>query len=192
MLLKMRLHYLLLYLQALLFLNRAMASEIPPQEIYFEEASQNQSAFLIQFAMDSNAIYGYRTVSDEEAKKVFLITEQNFKKGLIRLMKMNSEIIGFYGLLCEKTDGKEINIFSHCFLKPEFIGKGYGKILFHEAMRAAHEDLGWEGLLWESDPNAAWFYRKMGAKQIGENPCPLNPAYKAPVFIYILKSKEDL
>jgi len=56
-------------------------------------------------------------------------------------------------------------------------------------MRTAREELHWEGLLWESDPHAAGFYRKMGAAQIGEDPNFLNPSWKVPVFIYILKKE---
>jgi len=155
--------------------------------IHFENASPAQAEFLTQLAMDSNNVYGYRSVSDEEAIKVFMVTPEHFEKGIIRLMKAGSDLIGFYGLFCEEREGKKLNILSHFFLKPEYIGKGFGRKLFQEAMRAASEDLKWKGILWESDPNAAWFYEKMGAKQVGENPCPLNPAYKAPVFIYTLK-----
>jgi GNAT superfamily N-acetyltransferase len=73
-----------------------------------------------------------------------------------------------------------VNVLSHFFLEPEFIGKGYGRILFHEVIRTAKEELHWEAFQWESDPHAAWFYQRMGAKRIGELPCPLNPKFKTP------------
>ena len=38
----------------------------------------------------------------------------------------------------------------------------------------------------ESDPNAAEFYLKMGAKIIGKNHCRLNPAYETPVFVFMI------
>lgn len=101
-------------------------------------------------------------------------------------MKIGPEIIGFYGLVCEQKEDKRLNILSHFFLKPTYIGKGFGKILFKETIRAAKDELKWEGFTWESDPHAAWFYKKMGAKQIGDNPCPLNHAFRAPVFIYTI------
>jgi GNAT superfamily N-acetyltransferase len=133
----------------------------------------------------ANAIYQYRSVSEEEARQVFLVQERHFRNGILQLMKDDGKFIGFYGLThWKENDGKETNILSHFFLEPEFIGKGYGKILFREVIRAAKEELNWEGFLWESDPHAAWFYKKMGARQIGENPCPLNPKYKAPVFVF--------
>jgi hypothetical protein len=54
--------------------------------------------FLTQLALDSNAIYHYRTASDQEAVKVFCVTEEHLKKGIIRLMMEGSDVIGFFGL----------------------------------------------------------------------------------------------
>ncbi len=151
-------------------------------KITFERAGLDQLEFLTDLGLRANGVYHYRCVSDEIARAVFLVEDWHINDGIVRVMKEDAEIIGFYGLVRDK----EINILSHFFLEPMYIGKGYGKILFIEAMRAAKEELIWESLQWESDPNAAWFYRKMGAVQIGENACPLNPQYNAPVFLYRL------
>lgn len=156
-------------------------------QVYFENASLDQASYLTQLALDSNAIYNYRTVTDEEALKVFAVTKNHFDNGIVCLMKSSEEILGFFGLACWKDDNDMIiNSLSHLFLKPPYIGQGYGKILFLEAMRMAKEQLGWETLLWKSDPNAAWFYRMMGAKKIGETPCVLSPENKLPLFAYTL------
>lgn len=157
-------------------------------EITFESANLEQAEFLTDLALKSNAIYHYRCVSDAEARPVFLVQEQHFQKGVIRIMKDEGKLIGFFGLASwTEENGSTTNILSHLFLEPEFIGKGYGKILFLEAVRVAKEELHWEAFQWESDPNAAWFYRKMRAKQLGENQCRLNPNHKTPVFVYTLK-----
>jgi GNAT superfamily N-acetyltransferase len=144
--------------------------------ISFESASFDQVEYLTDLALRSNGIYQYRTVTDEEARSVFTVELRHLTDGVVRLMKDRGSIVGFYGL-CDHQ-------LSHLFLEPEYIGKGYGKLLFSEAMRTAKEELKWPTITWESDPNAAWFYRKMGAIQVGENECPLNPSYKAPVFRY--------
>lgn len=157
------------------------------QNITFESIGFDQAEFLTDLGLRANATYNYRSISDAQARSVFLVQEIHFKEGIIRAMKENGTFIGFYGLIrWKEVDGKEANILSHFFLEPEFIGKGYGKILFGEVVRAAKNELKWEAFQWESDPHAAGFYQKMGAKQIGKNPCPLNPNYKSPVFAYIL------
>ncbi len=156
------------------------------EEIHFEAATLEQADFLTNLAMEANSTYHYRNVSERDAKKVFLVEKIHFEKGIVRVMKKGDEIIGFYGLMTAGEGERKINLLTHLFLRADYIGKGYGKALFKEAMRVAEEELYWEALLWESDPHAAWFYKKMGAKKIGENPCPLNLAYRAPVFIYTL------
>lgn len=155
--------------------------------IHFKEASLDQAEFLTQLAMDSNATYRYRTVSDEKAKEIFQISANNFKKGVVRIMLLGSEIIGFYGLKDEIVNGKVLHTLSHLFLKPGFIGKGYGRTLFQEVIRVAKEELGWSQITWESDPNAEWFYKKMGAQKIADRPSNFNPTYRAPIFTYLLR-----
>jgi GNAT superfamily N-acetyltransferase len=53
------------------------------------------------------------------------------------------------------------------WVTPAFIGTGIGKELFLDAMeRAANLNLA--GFQLTADPNAAGFYKRMGAEQIGE------------------------
>lgn len=156
-------------------------------QIKFEAARRNQAEFLTDLGLRANAIYQYRSVSELEARSIFLVNERHFNEGILRIMTLRDILIGFYGLIqWREHGGKKTNILSHFFLEPEYIGKGYGKMLFQEVLRAAKKELKWEAFQWESDPHAAGFYQKMGAKQIGENPCPLNPKYIAPVFVYVL------
>ncbi len=162
-------------------------SQLYGQNTVFENASLDQIEFLTDFAMDSMSSHGDLVGSAEEIKRVVVVTEEHIKRGIVRLMKKDGVILGFFGLLNRIEGGKELNVLSHFFVNREFIGKGYGTSLFKEAMRTASEELHWEGLLWESDPYAAGFYRKMGATQIGQDPNSLDPSFKVPVFIYILK-----
>lgn len=176
------------FLAACLLTIAGFSAEANIPLVHFEDASPEHAEFLTQLAMRANATYGYRTVTDEEARHVFEVTEEHFNNGIIRIMKGPSGIMGFYGLVLSRTkNGKELNLLSHLFLAPKYIGNGHGRTLFLEAMRVAKEELHWEALQWESDPNAAGFYQKMGAKKIGENPCPLDPNQRAPVFVYTLE-----
>ena len=52
-------------------------------------------------------------------------------------------------------------------LLPEYIGTGVGRVLFDHAVRRAAAS-GAEVLGLESDPNAEGFYRRMGARRVGE------------------------
>jgi GNAT superfamily N-acetyltransferase len=54
-----------------------------------------------------------------------------------------------------------------CWVAAEHMGHGFGRILFDDLKKRLSR-LGCSRLKIISDPNAAGFYRKMGAVQIGE------------------------
>ncbi len=72
------------------------------------------------------------------------------------------EAVGFYALV---GGGLELE---HLWVLPAWIGTGLGRTLFEHAMRRAAE-LGASLVRIESDPNAEGFYRRMGARRVGEN-----------------------
>lgn len=157
------------------------------RELFFVNASFDDAEQLVQFALESHDTYGYRTVSDAQAKQVFRLRQTDFESGIVSIMKRGDETIGFFSLVPRvRGDGVHVNELAHLFLKPSYMRKGYGRILFHQAIKVAKIQLGWSRIQWESDPNAAGFYEKMGAIQIGKKICPLNEACETPVFLYYL------
>lgn len=151
--------------------------------IQFENPNVCDCDYLTDLAMDSNASYNYRTVSDCVAREVLMMKREYFDKGAVMVMKSDDQIIGFFSL--SPLNFKDE--LTHLFLRPSFIGKGFGRILFQKAMQVAKETLLWQSLQWESDPFAAGFYQSMGAVLIGSNPCRLNLNYRSPVFSYLLR-----
>jgi GNAT superfamily N-acetyltransferase len=77
--------------------------------------------------------------------------------------------VGFYALVGE---GREIEL-EHLWVLPEFIGTGIGRALFDHAVRKA-ASLGVQVVRIESDPNAEGFYRRMGARRVGEISYPMD------------------
>ena len=59
-------------------------------------------------------------------------------------------------------------VLEHLWVSPGWIGKGIGRVLFEHAMREAASG-GADAVEIEADPNAEGFYRRMGARRIGEN-----------------------
>lgn len=154
-------------------------------DIRWAYATPEMSEELTQFAIDSNANYNYRNVSEEIIKSVFLTREEDILNGIVGLMQIEGETIGFYTLRnIFDENGREINELEALFLRPDYIGKGYGRLLFDKAVMDAKNLLGWTYFQLESDPFAAKFYEKLGAVKIKTNPCPLNSDYETTVFIY--------
>jgi GNAT superfamily N-acetyltransferase len=72
-------------------------------------------------------------------------------------------ILGFYALSCE---GNAVEL-EHMWVEPSHIGKGVGAMLFAHAI-ATTRSLGGAVLEIASDPHAEGFYRRMGARRLGQ------------------------
>lgn len=89
-----------------------------------------------------------------------LITDNDTWKLMI-----GEEIIGFTIIIMHPDDTCEIE---HCWISPDYIGKGYGgKLLTHALTQPQYTQKRFNVL---ADPNAVPFYQKFGFKTIKEIP----------------------
>ena len=168
-----------------LFIAMLFAVNVQAMDITYVPTAPQEAESLTQLAMDANATYGYRSVSDEEARKLFFLKLDDFEKGIVRLMKLDGATIGFFNLKRKlNAEGKEVDELVNLFLKPGYMRQGYGRLMFQQAAKVANDELRWSSFIFESDPFSTGFYEKMGAVKIGENRCPLHPDYRSPVFYY--------
>lgn len=75
------------------------------------------------------------------------------------------EIVGFYAL---SRQGEAVEL-EHLWVDPQHMGAGVGAQLFEHAVRTAWS-LDGSRLTIVSDPHAEGFYRRMGARRVGEAP----------------------
>ena len=73
----------------------------------------------------------------------------------------------------------------HLFIEPGVIRSGVGRRLFLAAAALARQD-GARLLVIQSDPHAAEFYRRMGARDAGDAPSESIPGRRLPVLHYTL------
>lgn len=155
--------------------------------IQFQNATFAEASYLTSLSLRSSDLYQSRTVSDREALQILRLSKSHFQNRIVRLLKKENKIIGFYALGRWKLkNGSEENFLTHLYVEPAHTRKGYGKILFQHAMQSARTELKWKTVRWVSEPPGAGFYQKMGAKQIGELPSRMNPQEKSPIFVYQL------
>jgi len=76
---------------------------------------------------------------------------------------VDGQSTGFYALLCEGPDRFKLE---HLWVRPEAMRRGIGRELFLHAIERA-KALGGVALATDSDPNAAGFYERMGARHAG-------------------------
>jgi GNAT superfamily N-acetyltransferase len=81
----------------------------------------------------------------------------------VYVLEQASRPIGFYGF---QQEGGQT--FLHdLFIAPEFVGRGYGRLLWTHLLGTART-AGMDAFLIESDPHAEGFYLRMGARRVGQ------------------------
>ena len=131
--------------------------------IMIRRASENEADTLTQIALDAKRHWGYPEHWIKHWESDLTITPAFIRDNHVYVTEQEGEIRGFYAL-CVSGNKAELE---HMWVTPGLIGTGIGKELFLDAMdRAATLEVREIEIL--ADPNAAGFYERMGASQIGE------------------------
>jgi GNAT superfamily N-acetyltransferase len=126
-------------------------------------AEKENSATLTGIALDAKRYWGYPEHWIKHWEADLTITPDFIADNYVYVAEHEGEIRGFYAL-CMVQDKAELE---HMWVRPAYIGTGLGKELFLDAMeRAANMNV--REVRLSADPNAAGFYERMGATQIGE------------------------
>ena len=126
-------------------------------------ASVGDAQTLTQIALDAKRHWGYPEHWIKHWESDLTISAEFITSNHVYVAENEGEIRGFYAL-CLVDEKAELE---HLWVRPSHIGTGIGKELFLDAMeRAAKLNVSEVGL--SADPNAAGFYKRMGASQVGE------------------------
>jgi N-acetylglutamate synthase-like GNAT family acetyltransferase len=126
-------------------------------------ATVDEAALLTTIALDAKRYWGYPEHWIKHWEADLTITAEFIRDNYVYVAEHEGTVRGFYAL-CVFGEQAELE---HMWVTPESIGTGIGKELFLDAMeRAAALEV--SGVEISADPNAAGFYERMGAKQIGE------------------------
>lgn len=122
----------------------------------FRMATINDLPVLNHISVTSKRHWGYPEEWIQGWIKELTITPSDLNTMETLLMDFEEKTIGFCTI---KDQGKQYEVM-HLWILPEFIGKGYGKILLKEAFSAFILE---QKPIWVlSDPNAESFYKKRG------------------------------
>ena len=140
-------------------------------------ASVDEAAVLTTIALEAKRYWGYPEHWIKHWESDLTITPEFIRDNHVYVHEADGEISGFYAL-CVAGNKADME---HMWVRPEAIGTGIGKELFLDAMERAAK-LNVNAVEIASDPNAAGFYKRMGATQIGEVDAPVDgqPARKLP------------
>ena len=126
-------------------------------------ASADEAPVLTRIAHDAKRHWGYPEHWIKHWESDLTISADFIRDNHVYVAEEDGEIQGFYAL---SVIGDRAEL-EHMWVTPGRIGTGVGKELFLDAMeRAAALNVNAVEIL--ADPNAAGFYKHMGATQIGE------------------------
>jgi GNAT superfamily N-acetyltransferase len=109
--------------------------------------------------------WGYEPEFLDWEPEALAVTPEFLARATAYVLEENGRVVGYYALVGEPP---EIAL-DKLFVEPDRIGTGCGKRLWRHAIATARE-LGATVVTLYSNPNAAPFYRAMGAEWVGEEP----------------------
>ena len=154
---------------------------IPPP--LFRRAEARDAVLLTAIALAAKRHWGYPDDWMEAWRPDLTVTPGYIQREAVQVMEVGGEVAGFVGLL-----GEEGSLYlEHLWLRPPHIGRGFGRVLFLEAVRMARA-AGASELRIKSDPNAEEFYLKMGAVRTGSEAYLLLGRFprEVPLLVYRL------
>jgi GNAT superfamily N-acetyltransferase len=141
--------------------------------VIIRRAQPDEAEALTQIALDAKRYWGYPELWIRHWESDLTISPEFIKNNHVYVADVEGELRGFYALCV--TDAKAE--LEHMWVLPAHIGKGLGKELFLDAMNRAAE-LNVMAVELSADPNAAGFYKRMGAKQVGETVSEVQGVYR--------------
>lgn len=128
-----------------------------------KRASPEDANTLTQIALDAKRHWGYPEHWIKHWEADLTVSPDFINDNPVYVYEREGDVLGFYAL-CVHGNKAELE---HMWVTPAAIGTGIGKELFLDAMeRAAALEV--REIEISADPNAAGFYERMGASQIGE------------------------
>jgi len=128
---------------------------------------------LTSITKQSKAYWGYTEELLKEWDTLLTITKDYLIKNEVYKLIHKEEIIGYYSYYF--VDEKIIN-FDNLFVLPNFIGKGFGKILINDFLEKISQRK-IDKVILEADPNAELFYKHFGFKTIGHKESSIKNRY---------------
>jgi GNAT superfamily N-acetyltransferase len=131
-------------------------------------AIPDEASTLTTIALEAKRYWGYPEHWIKHWESDLTISADFIRDHHVYVVEVDGEVRGFYAL-CVSGDADEVRKaeLEHLWVMPASIGTGIGKELFLDAMEKAAA-LAVRDVGISADPNAAGFYKRMGAMQIGE------------------------
>lgn len=145
-------------------------------------ARMDEAVALTDIAARSETYWGYDSDYMEKFRLIYKVTEEFIIKNPTFIIEEDNNIIGFYAVLTEN----DITSLEYFFIEPEYIGQGYGKLLWNHLINNC-KTIGIKEFNIVTSPQAKDFYVKMGAVTCGEVESLLKKGRIIPQLIYTVE-----
>ena len=139
-------------------------------------ATIDDSKTLTDISFTSKGFWGYPESYFDIWNEELTITEEYISKNHVIVIEVQETIIGYYSivLLSDDLDLPQFRMekgiwLEHLFIRPEYIGHGYGAKLMVHLLKAAAKK-GWSTIKILADPNSKLFYEKLEVTYIKDIP----------------------
>lgn len=126
-------------------------------------ASAGEANLLSELAYASEAFWGYDTDFMSAFRAKYRVTEEQILSELVQVLEDEGAIVGFFYVM----PNIEITELEFFYIAPQFIGKGYGEVLW-QALMGFCRDREIAEIELVTSPQAVGFYERMGAQVVGE------------------------
>lgn len=129
-----------------------------------EKAITSDHQILTDITKKSKAYWGYSDEQIENWSRFLTVTPVYIDANVVYKLTIENKLAAYYSFLYE--DEKTIKL-DNLFVLPEYIGKGFGKILMRHFLLEIDKTSVTKIIL-NSEPNAELFYAKLGFVKTGQ------------------------
>ena len=149
-------------------------------------ARVDEASALTQLCLRSKAHWGYDTAFLKASEPSLTVTPKRIEEGRVLVAETpDGNLAGVSAADPLKDGAFDLALL---FVEPAAIRRGVGEKLFAAIVeRIARE--GAKRLLIEADPNAEDFYKRLGAKRIGEAPSTAIPGRMLPLLEFVVSTR---
>jgi len=153
-------------------------------DVKIRQAINNEAIILSDLTWRSKGYWGYDEEFLRDCGELLNIKSSYIENSIVFVLEVDRKICGFYGISFDSSLG-DGPIMAYMQVDPNYIGKGYGRMLWDHAISEAKQQ-GWRSFKIHSDPNAERFFKKMGAIHISERPSRYRENRVIPILEYSL------
>jgi len=125
----------------------------------------DEAAILTELCLRSKAAWGYDEEFMQACRAELTLTASIMRSSCLKVAEIGGHLVG----VAQVTVNGELAELDKLFVEPTRLRSGAGKALFNWAMTMAR-DGGAVTMVIDADPDAAGFYRRMGAVDDGTAP----------------------